>query len=256
MLRDMRRYRISEVARLAGVSVKTLRHYDAIGLLSPTARTGSNYRLYDDAALLRLQQIMLGRELGLSLDDIQRSLDEARFDLRAALLRQRGALEERAQTTHRMIHAIDRALAALDREGEVDMKEVFDGFDPAQYEDEAKQRWGHTDAYAESARRTKSYTKEDWARFKEEQAAITGDAVRAKEAGKRPDDVEVMDIAERARLSIDKWFYPCSHAMHRGLADLYENDPRFAANIDKAAEGLTPFLSAAIRANAARHGVP
>lgn len=250
----MRRYRISDVARIAGVSVKTLRHYDAIGLLSPAARTGSNYRLYDDAALLRLQQIMVGRALGLSLEDIQRSLDEDGFDLRAALVRQRETLRQRAEDAARMVQAIDRALAALDdEEGEVDMKEIFDGFDPALHEDEAKQRWGHTDAYAASVKRTKSYTKADWARFEREQAAIYADAARAKEAGQRPDDAAVMDIAERARLAIDAWFYPCSHAMHRGLADLYESDPRFAANIDKAGEGLTAFLSAAIRANAARH---
>ena len=90
--------------------------------------------------------------------------------------------------------------------------------------------------------------------MKEEQAAIYSAAARAQGAGKKPDSPEAMDIAEEHRLSIDRWFYPCSHAFHRGLADMYEADPRFAANIDKFGEGLTPFLSAAIRANAARNG--
>ena len=134
------------------------------------------------------------------------------------------------------------------------MKQIFDGFDPAQYEAEAEQRWGHTDAYAESARRTKSYTPADWEKLRDEQASIYGALVSAMKSGKTADDEAVMDIAEQHRLSIDRWFYACSHAMHRGLADMYEADERFAQNIDKFGEGLTPFLAAAIRANAARNG--
>ena len=134
----------------------------------------------------------------------------------------------------------------------MDLKEIFDGFDPAKYEQEAKQRWGHTDAYKESVRRTKRYTKEDWLKIKAEQGDVYRDAAAAMKAGKKPSDPEVMDIAERHRLAIDRWFYPCSSMMHRGLASMYETDERFAATIDKAGEGLTPFLVAAIRANADR----
>lgn len=256
-----RTYQVNEVARLAGVSVRTLHHYDAIGLLVPKRRTESGYRLYDDDDLLRLQQILIGRELGLPLERIRRSLDDPGYDRRQALREQRALLAQRAEQTARMIRAIDRALDAMDaatkKDGDemsVDMKEIFDGFDPSKHEEEAKQRWGGTDAYEESMKRTRSYTKEDWVKVRDEQAAIYADAAAALKAGKKPDDEEVMDIAERARLSIDRWFYPCSHAMHRGLADLYENDERFAQNIDKHGEGLTPFLSAAIRANAKRHG--
>lgn len=136
----------------------------------------------------------------------------------------------------------------------MDVKQIFNGFDPGKYEAEAKERWGDTDAYKESMKRTKGYSKEDWQRCAVEQAAIYGDAFAALEAGKSPEDAEVMDIAERHRLTIDRWFYPCAYAMHAGLADMYEQDSRFAENIDKYGAGLTPFLSAAIRANAKRHG--
>jgi hypothetical protein len=136
----------------------------------------------------------------------------------------------------------------------VDMKEIFDGFDPAKYEAEAKERWGHTEAYKESMKRTKRYTEADWRRLKDEQDGIYRDAAAAMTSGKGTDDGEVMDIAERHRLLIDRWFYPCSSAMHLGLADLYEADARFAETIDRYAMGLTPFLSAAIRANARRNG--
>ena len=136
----------------------------------------------------------------------------------------------------------------------MDMKQIFDGFDPAKYEAEAEQRWGDSDAFKESKKRTARYTKEDWQRLAAEQARIYDDAFALLQAGKSAADPEVMDVAERHRHCIERWFYPCSHEMHRGLADMYEQDPRFAENIDKHGAGLTPLLAAAIRENARRHG--
>jgi hypothetical protein len=136
----------------------------------------------------------------------------------------------------------------------MDMKQIFDGFDPAQYEQEAEQRWGHTDAYQESMKRTKHYTEGDWKKLAAEQSAVYADAVAAMKAGKLPSDEAAMDVAERHRLLIDRWFYPCSSSMHVGLAALYESDSRYAANIDKYGAGLTSFLVEAIRANAGRSG--
>lgn len=257
-----RTYLIKEVSEIAGVSVRTLHHYDDIGLLVPRGRTDAGYRLYDDEDLLRLQQILLGRELGLTLPEIGRSLTDPEFDRRGALLAQRAELQKRAQQTAVMLRAIDAALALIDRGSDtepptgdtMDLKQIFDGFDPSSYEVEAKERWGDTDAFAESHRRTQSYTADDWRRLAAEQAAIYADAFQALQAGKAPDDPAVMDVAERHRKSIDRWFYPCGHAMHRSLATMYEQDRRFAENIDKYGAGLTPFLASAIRENAKRHG--
>jgi DNA-binding transcriptional MerR regulator len=254
-MKRQRTYQVSEVAQLTGVSVRALHHYDAIGLLVPKGRTGSGYRLYDDADLLRLQQILIGREQGLALEEIRRSLDDPGFDRKQALLAQRQQLLRRAQHTAEMIRAIDSALVLLDESysgDNMNMKDLFDGFDPAKYEAETQARWGHTDAYKESAKRTKSYTKEDWKHIQAEQAAIYGDAFAAFAAGRSADSVQAMDIAERHRLSIERWFYPCSSAMHVALADNYEADVRFSENIDKYGAGLTPFLASAIRANARR----
>jgi DNA-binding transcriptional MerR regulator len=247
-----RTYQVKDVARLAGVSIRTLHHYDEIKLLVPKTRTRAGYRLYNDDDLLRLQQILIGRELGLSLEEIRRSLDDPRFDRKKALLAQREQLKKRAHQAEEMIRGIDAALTLLGRKtkgGDVDMKEIFDGFDPAKYEEEARERWGKTDAYKESMKRTKRYTADDWKAIKAEQAAIYQDAATAMKSGKKPSDPEVMDIVERHRLSIDRWFYPCSTTMHCGLASLYESDGRFAETIDKHGEGLTPFFVAAIRAS-------
>jgi MerR family transcriptional regulator, thiopeptide resistance regulator len=249
-----RTYQVKDVARLTGVSVRTLHHYDALGLLSPGARTAAGYRLYTDADLLRLQQILIGRELGLPLEEIRRSLDDPRFDRRTALLDQRERLRDRARHTDAMIRAIDAALAAFGggTTGAFNMAELFDGFDPSRYEDEARPRWGHTDAFAAAEARTKGYTANDWKTLKAEQSAAYAAAFAALKSGKPASSVEAMDAAERHRLSIDRWFYPCSHAMHEGLASMYESDERFRQSIDTYGEGLTAYLAEAMRANAAR----
>jgi MerR family transcriptional regulator, thiopeptide resistance regulator len=252
-----RTYLVKEVAALSGVTVRALHYYDELGLLTPAGRSDAGYRLYGDDDLLRLQQILIGRELGLSLEAIRRSLGDPGFDRRAALLAQRAELAARAQRAAKMLRSIDAAIAALSesarKEGAmVDLKKIFAGFDPADHEAEAKQRWGNADAYKVSAQRTQSYTEADWRAVKDEQGAIYAAAFALMQAGVAPDDAQAMDVAERHRLSFDRWFYPCSPAVHASLAELWEADARFQANIDKFGAGLTAYLAAAVRANAAR----
>jgi MerR family transcriptional regulator, thiopeptide resistance regulator len=249
-----RTYRVSEVARISGVTVRTLHHYDEIGLLVPMARSEAGYRLYDDGDLLRLQQILLGRELGLPLEEIRRSLDDPAFDHRKTLVGQRQQLEARAHRTEEMLRAVNAALALLDdrQGGTMDTNGLFDGFDPTQYEAEVTRSWGDTEAYRESAKRSKRYGSAEWKAIRDEQAAIFADAVAALEAGIAADTPQAMDIAERHRDSISRWFYPCSLEMHVHLADMWEADGRFAQTIDAQAAGLTPYLAAAVRANARR----
>jgi MerR family transcriptional regulator, thiopeptide resistance regulator len=249
-----RRYQVKEAAKIAGVSVRTLRHYDEIGLLKPKQRSGAGYRLYGDAELLRLQQILIGRELGLPLEEIRRTLDDPSFDQRRALTAQRRLLVGRAESTAAMIRAVDAALSLLDNRNEDPMsaKQLFEGFDSSKYEAEVEDRWGNTGAYAESKKRTGSYGAGEWRAINDEQAAIYTAAAEAMRAGKEPADESVMDIAERHRLLIDRWFYACSTEMHCALSQLYESDGRFAASIDKFGAGLHVFLSSAIRENARR----
>jgi DNA-binding transcriptional MerR regulator len=111
-----RRHQVKEVAEAAGVSIRTLHHYDAIGLLVPSERSAAGYRLYTDDDLVRLQQILIGRELGLALEEIRKLLDDPGFDRRQALLRQRAQLAERQERTTRMLHAVDAVLTAMREE--------------------------------------------------------------------------------------------------------------------------------------------
>ena len=198
---------VGEVARLAGVSVRTLHHYDAIGLLEPAVRSVAGYRLYGHDALAHLQQILFFKELGFGLEDIARIMGDPSFDRREALLVQRRMLADKSAQLHRMTGAVDAALDTMERgttmdEGE--MFEVFGGFDPKQYEAEVQQRWGDTDAYKESTCRAKRYTKQDWQRMKDEAETNLARMVELFDAAIAPEDARVMASAEEARRGIDQ----------------------------------------------------
>ncbi len=232
-------YTVGELARLTGVTVRALHHYDAIGLVRPSQRSAAGYRLYGDADVLRLQQVLLFRELGLPLDAIAGAIAEADpLELlrhhRAALLEKRGRLDA-------IVASVDRAIAHHEGKTTMTPTELFDGFDP--HADEAREKWGDTDAYRESARRTKRYTKADWATIRAEADAIYRGIAEQRASGAAPGDPAVQELVEQHRLHIDRWFYPCSKEMQRGLGEMYVADPRFTANLDGAhGEGFASFL--------------
>lgn len=249
-----RTYHVSEVARIAGVSVRTLHHDDAIGLLVAERRTEAGYRVYNEKDLLRLQQVLIGREQGLALEDIRRSLDDPSFDRERALLAQKRHLRESAGRTAAMLRTVDAALAMLENDegGSMDVKRLLEGFDPAEHQAETQDRWGDTETYRESARRAERYGEDDWRAVQEEQAAIYADAAEVLQAGGAADSTEAMAVAERHPQAIERWFYPCSAEMHVNLAGLWEVDARYAQAIDAYGPGLTGFLATAVRANARR----
>jgi len=240
---------VGELSRLTGITVRALHHYDEIGLVRPSQRSAAGYRLYDDDDVLRLQQVLVLRELGLALEEIAAALDT---NDRASLLRRhRAALVEKRGQLDAMLAAVDAALAVMEERRVMtndEMKKMFDGFDPARYEDEAKQRWGDTTAYAESARRTKSYGKAEWEEIKREADAIYGKLAALMRAGTPAGDPAVQAAVAEHRAHITRWFYPCSEEIHRGLGEMYVADPRFTANLDKIATGFAQFLRDAIAA--------
>ncbi|QCP08857.1 MerR family transcriptional regulator [Micrococcus luteus] len=265
---------VGEVAALTGVTVRTLHHYDAIGLVRPAARSAAGYRLYGPDDVARLQEVVAYRRLGFGLEDIP----DASADRRAALVRQRELVAARIDELTRLGRALDAALGRPGDETEedtmqnedtrrrpgtrpdldltdADLRELFgdeyaEEFDG--YQAEAEQRWGETDAWAESARRTKRYSKQDWERIKADQEAATGLAAAALRAGEPASSVAAMDAAEAARAHITRWFYEVSPGMHRGLGDMYAADPRFAKTYDDVEPGLAAYLRDAIHANADR----
>ncbi len=243
-------FTVGELSRLTGVTVRALHHYDEIGLVRPSQRTAAGYRLYDDADVLRLQQVLVFRELGIPLDEIAAALDGA--DREALLRKHRSLLAARRDRLDAMLAAVDAALGFVKGQTAVkpeDVKSLFDGFDPAKYEDEAREKWGHTDAYKESARRTKQYGKPEWEMIRREADAIYARLVELMRTGAAPGDAAVQREVEAHRAHIDRWFYPCSKEMHHGLGEMYIADPRFTANLDKYAAGFARYLRDAIAAS-------
>lgn len=245
---------VGQLAHLTKVSVRTLHHYDEIGLLPPAGRSEAGYRLYDQAAVARLHQILVMRELGLTLESIRLAMDDPDFDTVSALERQLRELDgtiDRLGKVRTSIESMLQSMTTGDVMNTDDIKEVFDGFDPSEYQAEVEERWGDTEAYRASQRRTAGYSKADWQRIKNEGDEIEAAFAAALEAGTAPEDAT--EIAERHRLQIDRWFYPCSHEMHVNLAEMYVTDPRFAEHYNSRAGGLAEFVSSAIKANAAKH---
>lgn len=127
---------------------------------------------------------------------------------------------------------------------------------PAEYETEARQRWGHTDAYKESARRARQYTPQDWERFKAESEEINDAIAALMDQGVAPDDPRALAAIEKFRLQIDEWFYPCSRAMHAELGKMYIADARFTATYEKIRPGMARYVCEATQANLARGEAP
>jgi len=243
------RLTVQAVAKLSGVTPRALHYYDEIGLLSP-ARGKGDYRIYSTADLLRLQQVLVYRELGLPLQRIKALMDEPGFSTERALLEQRAQLEEKAEATARMLAAVDQALAQLRGDPRVELASLFDGFDPERYEREVAERWAGTEAYAQSNRRTQSYSEEDWVRIKGGSDAILERVAEALERGACPSSAEGCALAQAYRQHIDRYFYPCSASMFREVATLYTSDERFRRNLDRFGDGVAAFLGKAASAHA------
>ncbi|WP_410809605.1 MerR family transcriptional regulator [Micromonospora sp. 067-2] len=246
-------YTVGQVASLAGVTVRTLHHYDQIGLLSPSGRTLAGYRRYDDADLQRLQLVLYYRELGLPLEEIAAILDDPAADLAAHLRRQHELLTVRMKRLQEMVTAIEFAMEASKMNIHLTPQERFEVFGdvkPEEHVAEAEQRWGDTDAYRESNRRTSRYSKDDWLRLKAENEDWGRRIVALLASGAPADSPEAMDLAEEHRQIISRWFYECSYEIHTGLADMYLADERFTAHYEAIAPGLTAYVSEAIHVNA------
>ena len=245
---DMTRLTVGEVARMAGVSVRTLHHYDEIGLLRPSGRTPGGYRTYDDADVDRLRSILTYRELGLGLDEIAAAID-ADTDRIGILRAARDRLSARIRRLEAVRESLDEAISGEQRGHAMTPEEklsVFGDFDPDAHEEEARQRWGDTDAYAESARRAAAYTAADWEQIQAEAADIYGRFVTLMDAGASPGSDEARAVVEAHRRHISDAFYECSPEMHAGLGAMYVADERFTRTIDAHGEGLAAYMAAAI----------
>ena len=229
---------VHEASQISGVSVRTLHHYDAIGLLRPTAVTEAGYRLYDDTALARLQSILLFRELAFPLKEIKRIMDDPQFDQATALEQQIRLLELQQERLSRLI---DLARETM-KTGVTHMDfTAFDNSKLEQYAAEVKERWGNTAAYQESAQRPAAEQKDAAAGLMAQFARMgrlrTGD----------PAGQEAQDAVRELQEFITKHFYTCTPEILAGLGQMYTADDRFRVSIDAAGgEGTADFAGKAI----------
>ena len=231
---------VKEVSEYTGVSVRTLHHYDAIGLLKPAKVTEAGYRLYDDAALQRLQSILLFRQLQFPLKDIKAILDRPDFDPAEALTQQIRLLELQKQHLEELISHARKLL----RNGVNLMDfQVFDQTELEQYKEEAKERWGTTQAYQEYEARTTG--KQDFDASARQMMALFADLGTLRQAS--PADPAVQEKVAALRQFISDHYYTCTPEILRGLGQMYTGDERFHRNIDRAGgEGTADFTAQAI----------
>ncbi|MEV5980809.1 MerR family transcriptional regulator [Streptomyces sp. NPDC052114] len=250
-------YSVGQVAGFAGVTVRTLHHYDEIGLLVPGGRSHAGHRRYSDGDLDRLQQILFYRELGFPLDEVAALLDDPDTDPRDHLRRQHELLTSRIEKLQEMAAAVETAMEARRMGINLTPEEKFEVFgdhDPDQYADEVQERWGDTEAYRESQRKAAAYTKDDWKRINDEFTAVHAHMGDLLDRGLAADSVEAMDGAEEHRLFISRHHYTCGHEMHTCLGEMYVADARFTAFYEAIRPGLAVYMRDAILANAARGG--
>ena len=232
---------IKEFADFTGVSVRTLHYYDEIGLLTPAfVDRSTGYRFYDENSILRMQEILFYRELDFSLKSIGEILSSPNYDKNKALKEQKHLLTLKKERLERLISAIDGAV-----KGE-NVMNAFDNSEFEKYKNEAKEKWGKTDAYKEHAERTKNYSKQKWNDLAEGMDHTMAEFAVCMRKGESPDSAEVQKLVKMLQDHISENYYLCTNQILTGLGQMYVADERFKSNIDKHADGTAEFICEAI----------
>ena len=232
---------IKEFAKLTGVSVRTLRYYDEIGLLKPAfVDKFTGYRFYDESSLVRMQEILFYRELDFSLKSIAEILSSPNYDKEKALEEQKKLLILKKERLEKLISAIDGAVR-----GE-NVMTAFDNSEFENYKQEAKEKWGETTAYKEHAQKTKDYSKDKWNNLAVEMNGIFAEFALCMNNGEKPGSDETQSLVKALQSHITENYYHCTNDILAGLGQMYVADERFRNNIDKHALGTAEFVSRAI----------
>jgi DNA-binding transcriptional MerR regulator len=238
-------YSVQELANLAGVSVRALHHYDELQLLLPM-RQKNGYRVYGEAELLRLQQILFFRELDFSLEEIKKILDNPNFNVRIALSHQRELIELKRKRLAKLLKTIDRTIDKLNHEKTMSDQDLYVGLskdEEEKYAAEAKQRWGNTDAWKQSQERYGKLSAAEKQKIGQAGQDLMRQIVACMSEGPKSEAVQGLIKQHYEGLRV---FYDPSLEMYRGLADMYVADPRFAAYYENFAPGLAQFMQAAM----------
>lgn len=235
-------YTVQQLAELADVSVRTLHHYDHIGLLRPVRQAGNGYRQYGEVELLKLQQILFFRELEFPLDEIKRILHDPNFNMQIALSNQRALIELKRKRLSKLLKTIDQTMKKLNHQTTMTDKDLYVGLskeEEAAYTAEAKERWGHTDAWKQSQERYGKLSDADKQKIGQAGQDLMKEIAAKMSEGPKSDVVQKLITRHYEALRV---FYDPHPTMYRGLAEMYVADPRFAAYYEKFAPGLAQFM--------------
>jgi len=247
-------YTINKIAKIAGITLKTLRHYEKVGLLVPSGRTDSGYRQYSEVEVEKLQQILFYRELDFPLLKIKEIMERPGYDKGKALKMQISFLEERAERYQKLSLLAKKTLR--DMEGEKKMKdhELFEGFsyekilaDQKKYEKEVTEKWGNSAAYKESSEKTNKYRKEDWERIQMEMDDLMKELIQCFKEKESVESDRMLSLCDSFRKHMTTNFYECSLEMFSCLGNMYVTDERFTQYYDKHEKGLAAFYNEAIQ---------
>lgn len=248
---------VGRAAALVGVSVRTLHHWDEIGLVRPSGRTSADYRVYSGDDVARIHRVLLYREVGLTLAEVARLLDDPNVDEITHLRQQRELLTNRISHLHGMIRAVDHMMEVKQmgtNPSAQERAEIFGDDWKPEWDQEAQERWGDTPQWAQSQERAAALSAEERQQVKADGDAVNAALADAKRSGVVAGSGEANELVERHRAMIGQ-LYDCSHSMQVCLAKLYVDDSRFTAYYDNIEPGLTAWLYEAIVANARTHGV-
>lgn len=237
--------RISEVAKLTGITVRTLHYYDEIGLLKPSEITEAGYRLYSREDLEILQQILFFRELDFPISQIKEIMNNPNYDKEEALKKQKELLIQQRQRIEGLIKLIEKRIEGDNNMSfkEFDMNEIEEN--KKKYAKEVKERWGTSKAYEESEKKTSSYNKEKWGDINQETSEIFKGFAELRNSD--PGSEEVQELVRRWQKYITDNFYTCTNEILSGLGLMYVEDERFKENLDKNGEGTAKLMEEAIK---------
>ena len=244
-------YKIKEISKLAGVSVRTLHHYDQLGLLKPDSISTNGYRIYSEQNLLRLQQILFFKELDFSLAEIKKILDHPDFNQIHALQNQQAILVKKRTRLEQIIKLITQTINSIQGGTIMEKKEMFQAFDLTEiekhqqkYAAEVREKYGNSPAYQESQQKTAKYSQADWEKFMDEAGEIYARLAELMELPASHPEVQAAINAWREHITQN--YYQCTLEIFRGLGELYVSDPRFTKNIDQYRPGLAEFMHQAM----------
>jgi transcriptional regulator, merR family protein len=248
---------VGEVSTLLGVSVRALHHWDETGLVRPSQRSDAGYRLYSETDIMRIQQVLVYRQTGMSLADIKTVLDDPKADAVAHLRRQRDLLQGQVSHLQHMLRSIDTVMEIQLLGAHLSVAEMVEiwgtDWDPV-YIEEAQAQWGDTQEWAESSRRKARMSRADWERAHEETVALETALAEAMRSGVEPGSPEANALAQWHRKDLNRWF-EVSISKQVLIGRGYVADERFARYYDKRAPGLAAWLKDVIDSGARSEGI-